>query len=82
MELATIFCRSMLDTFSDCVGDIVARKYFLPYNKFDGTLFQIIYWNFQENNDSDVTKYHGEEVYVNSVYQIVTSSGEKIAKEN
>ena len=83
VELATIYWRSMLDTFSDCVGDIVARKYFLPYNKFDGTLFQIIYWDFQENNnDADITKYHGEEVYVNSVYRIVTSSGEKIAKQN
>ena len=83
VELATIYCRSLLDTFTDCVGDVVARKYVLPYNKFDSTLFQIIYWDFQENNnDSDIKKYHGEEVYVSNVYRIVTSSGEKIAKEN
>ena len=36
VELATIFWRSLLDIFSACVGDVVARKHFLPYNKFDG----------------------------------------------
>ena len=36
VELATIYWRSLFDSFCDCVGDLVARKHFLPYNKFDG----------------------------------------------
>ena len=43
VELATIFWRSLLDIFSACVGDVVARKHFLLYNKFDGLLFQRTY---------------------------------------
>ena len=39
VELATIYWRSLLDTFCGCVGDIIARKHFLPYNKFDGMCY-------------------------------------------
>ena len=81
VELATIFWRSLLDIFSACVGDVVARKHFLLYNKFDGLLFQRIYLDFQDNdNISDLIK--GDEyAYVNNVYKVVTSDGSKVAKE-
>ena len=80
VELATIFWRSLLDIFSACVGDVVARKHFLLYNKFDGLLFQRIYQDFQDNdNISDLIK-SDEFTYVNNVYKIVTSDGSKVAQ--
>ena len=67
VELATLFWRSLLDIFSACVGDVVARKHFLLYNKFDGLLFQRIYRDFQDNdNIADLIK-SDEFTYVNNV---------------
>ena len=81
VELATIFWRSLLDIFSACVGDVVARKHFLLYYKFDGLLFQRIYRDFQDNdNISDLIKCD-ELIYVNIVYKVVTSDGSKVAQE-
>ena len=79
VELATIFWRSLLDIFSACVGNVVARKHFLLYYKFDGLLFQRIYRDFQDNdNISDLIK-SDEFTYVNKVYKVVTSAGSKVA---
>ena len=79
VELATVFWRSLLDIFSASVGDIVARKHFLLYNKFDGLLFQRIYLDFQDNdNISDLIK-SDEFTYINNVYKVVTSDGSKVA---
>ena len=51
------------------------------HQPFLGGLFQRIYRDFQDNNkNSDVVK-TDEYAYVNNVYNIVTSSGSKVAKE-
>ena len=81
VSLATFYWRSLLDIFSDCVGDILARKHFLPYKKFDGVLFQKIYKDLHEpdvNNNYCVIKKH-EETYVNNVFSLVTSNGIRVA---
>ena len=80
VSLATFYWRSLLAMFSDCVGDILARKHFLPYNKFDGVLFQKIYNDFHDdpNNNYYVIK-KNEETYVNKVFCLVTSNGSRVA---
>jgi len=80
VQLATFYWRSLLDMFSDGVGDLVARRHFLPYGKFDGVLFQNIYRDLHdENNNNTVIKTRDEEIYALKVYSLVTSNGIRVA---
>ena len=81
--LGNIFCPTtnlMVNNFT-----LISRYHFLCNfiisPTFLGGLFQRIYRDFQDNNNnSDVVK-TDEYAYVNNVYNIVTSSGSKVAKE-
>lgn len=80
VQLATFYWRSLLDMFSDCVGDILARKHFLPYGKFDGVLFQNIYRDMHdENNNSGLVIKKSEKFYLSKVFHLVTSNGSRVA---
>ena len=85
--LGNIFCpttNSMVSNFRNHFI-LISRYHFLCNfiisPTFLGGLFQKIYRDFQDNNkNSDVVK-TDEYAYVNNVYNIVTSSGNKVAKE-
>ena len=85
--LGNIFCpttNSMVSNFRNHFI-LISRYHFLCNfiisPTFLGGLFQRIYRDFQDsNNNSDVVK-TDEYAYVNNVYNIVTSSGSKVAKE-
>ena len=74
---ATVFISfSVIATFQ------ISRKYLLNYNNFDGVLFQTIYVKFHgANNECGVIEPF-EEDYVNKVFKIVTSNGNKVKTEN
>ena len=78
VHLATLFCANRLAMFSECVGDVTARKYFISSRTFDGKLFHKIYKGLQEKEEYEVVERHEREE-MTILCDYITDKGKNVA---